>query len=74
MPRSGWAREPQIAEPAPLEPVLRNGGGGSDGERPAQRDEEWSPLATTGESPRKETKTQQSNQSINQSINKNVNF
>ena len=38
-------------------------------ERPAHRDEEWPPLATTGESPRAETKTQHSqNQSINQSI------
>ena len=37
-------------------------------ERPAHRDEEWPPLATTGESPRTETKTQHSqNQSINQS-------
>ena len=28
--------------------------------RPAHRDEEWSPLAATGESPRTETKTQHS--------------
>ena len=47
---------------------------GRDSERPVQRDEEWSPLAATRESPRTETKTQHSNQSINQSINKNVNF
>ena len=67
MPRSNWAREPQITEPARLEPVLRNKRG-CDSERPAQRDEEWSPLATTRESPRTETKTQHSNQSINQSI------
>ena len=65
MPRSNWAREPQITEHARLEPVLRNERG-RDGERPAQRDEEWSPLATTRESPRTETKTQHSNQSINQ--------
>ena len=65
VPRSNWAREPQITEPACLEPVLRNEGG-RDGERPAQRDEEWSPLTTTRESPRTETKTQHSNQSINQ--------
>ena len=51
-----WAT---IAEPARLEPVLR-GEGGRDGERPAHRDEEWSPLAATGESPRTETKTQHS--------------
>ena len=65
MPRSNWAREPQITEPARLEPVLRSGRG-RDSERPAQRDEEWSPLATTRESPRTEMKTQHSNQSINQ--------
>ena len=67
MPRSNWAREPQITEPARLEPVLRNERG-RDSERPAHRDEEWSPLATTRESPRTETKTQHINQSINQSI------
>ena len=31
-----------------------------DNERPAHRDEEWPPLATTRESPRTETKTQHS--------------
>ena len=67
MPRSNWAREPQITEPAHLEPVLCNKRG-RDSERPMQSDEEWSPLATTRESPRTETKTQHSNQSINQSI------
>ena len=51
-----WAT---IAEPARLEPVLRNGRG-RDGERPAHHDEEWSPLATAGESPRTEAKTQHS--------------
>ena len=48
-----------IAEPARLEPVPRNGRG-RDRERPAHcneersphRDEEWPPLAATGESPR----------------------
>ena len=59
MPRSGWAREPQITEPARLEPVLRSERG-RDGERPAQRDEEWSPLAATRERPCTETKTQHS--------------
>ena len=33
---------------------------GYDSERPAHRDEEWPPLATTRESPRTETKTQHS--------------
>ena len=49
-----WAT---IAEPVRLEPVLRNKRG-RDSERPAHRDEEWPPLAATGESPRTETKTQ----------------
>ena len=59
MPRSNWAREPQLTEPAHLEPVLCNKTG-HDSERPAHRDEEWPPLAATGESPRTETKTQHS--------------
>ena len=49
-----WAT---IAEPARLEPVLRNKRG-RDNERPAHGDEEWPPLAATRESPRTETKTQ----------------
>ena len=48
-----WAT---TAEPARLEPVLRNKRG-RDSERPAHRDEEWPPLAATRESPRTETKT-----------------
>ena len=51
-----WAT---ITEPARLEPVLRNKRG-RDSERPAHRDEEWSPLATIRESPHTETKTQHS--------------
>ena len=50
-------------EPARLEPVLRNGRG-REGKRPARRDEEWPPLATTGESPRTEMKTQHSQKKI----------
>ena len=46
-------------EPARLEPVLRNKRG-RDSERPAHRDEEWLPLAATGEGPRTEAKTQHS--------------
>ena len=53
---SPWAT---TTEPACLEPVLHNRRG-RDSERPAHRDEEWPPLATTGESPRTETKTQHS--------------
>ena len=49
-----WAT---TTEPARLEPVLRDKRG-RDRERPAHRDEEWPPLAATGESPRTETKTQ----------------
>ena len=51
-----WAT---ITEPACLEPVLRNKRG-RDSERPTHRDEEWPPLAATGEGPRTETKTQHS--------------
>ena len=51
-----WAR---ITEPSRLEPVLHNKRG-RDGERPAHHSEEWPPFATTGESPRTETKTQHS--------------
>ena len=49
-----WAT---TAEPARLEPVLRNGRG-RDSERPAHRNEEWPPLAAARESPRTEMKTQ----------------
>ena len=51
-----WAT---ITEPARLEPVLRNKRG-RDSERPAHCDEEWSPLAATGESPRAGARTQHS--------------
>ena len=51
-----WAT---ITEPARLEPVLHNKRG-RDSERPTHRDEEWSPLATTGENRRTEMKTQHS--------------
>ena len=50
----------KITEPARLEPVLRNKRG-RDSERPAHRDEEWPPLATTRESPHTEMRTQHSN-------------
>ena len=49
-----WAT---ATEPARLEPVLRNKRG-RNSERPAHHDEEWPPLAATGQSPRTETKTQ----------------
>ena len=59
MPRSNWAPWATPAEPAHLEPVLCNNRG-RDGERPVHHDEEWPPLAATGESPCTETRTQHS--------------
>ena len=64
MPRSNWAREPQLlslrvwslCSTTREATIVR----GHDSERPAHRDEEWPPLATTRESPRTETKTQHS--------------
>ena len=64
MPRSNWAREPQLlslrvwslCSTTREAAIVR----GRDSERPAHRDEEWPPLATTRESPRTETKTQHS--------------
>ena len=47
------------AEPARLEPVLRDKRG-RDGERPVHREEEWPPLAAAGEGPHTETETQHS--------------
>ena len=67
MPRSSWAREPQLLSLRVWS--LCSATREADSERPAHCDEEWPPLATTRESPRTETKTQHSNQSINQSIN-----
>ena len=64
MPRSDWAREPQLLSlrvwslcSATREVAIVRG---RDGERPAHRGEEWPPLSATGESPRTETKTQHS--------------
>ena len=50
-------------EPARLEPVLCSKRG-RDSERPAHHDEEWPPLATTGESPCTETETQHSQKKL----------
>ena len=58
MPRSDWAREPQLLSLRVWS--LCSAARGRDSERPAHRDEEWPPLAATGESPRTETKTQHS--------------
>ena len=57
MPRSNWAREPQLLLSLRVwSPCSATRG--RDSERPAHRDEEWPPLAATRESPRTETKTQ----------------
>ena len=58
MPRSNWAREPQLLSLRIWS--LCSATRGRDSERPAHHDEEWPPLAATRESPRTETKTQQS--------------
>ena len=76
MPRSSWAREPQLLslrpraresqllKPACLEPLLRNNKGHRN-EKSAHRSEERPPLAATRESPRAATKTQCSQKLIN---------
>ena len=58
MPRSNWAHEPQLLSLRAwsLCSTTREAAN----ERPAHRDEERPPLATTRESPRTETKTQHS--------------
>ena len=58
MPQSNWACEPQLLSLHVwnLCSVTREAAI----VRPAHRDEEWPPLATTRESPRTETKTQHS--------------
>ena len=57
MPRSNWLREPQLLLSLHVwSPCSATRG--HDSERPAHRDEEWPLLAATGESPRTETKTQ----------------
>ena len=58
MPRSSWAREPQLLSLRVWS--LCSATRGRDSERPVHRHEEWSPLATTRESPRTEAKTQHS--------------
>ena len=58
MPRSGWAREPQLLSLCVWS--LFSATRGRDGEGPVHHDEEWPPLAATRESPRTKTKTQHS--------------
>ena len=59
MPRSNWAREPQLLS-LRVRSLCFATKRGRDSERPTHRDEEWPPLTATGESPRTETKTQHS--------------
>ena len=68
MPRSDSAREPQLLSLRIWSLCLATRG--RDSERPAHRDEEWPLLATTRESPRTETKTQQSHTYIHTYIKK----
>ena len=56
MPRSDWAREPQLLSLRVWSLCSATGEAGMV-KRPAHRGEEWPPLATTGGSPRTETKT-----------------
>ena len=69
MPRSNWAREPQLLNLRIWS--LCSATRGRDSERPTHCDEEWPPLATTRESPRTETKTQHSHTYIH-TLKKNV--
>ena len=59
MPRSNWAREPQLLS-LHVWSLCSATGEARDSERPMHCDEEWPPLTATGESPCTETKTQHS--------------
>ena len=59
MPRSSWAREPQLLS-LRVWSLCSATGEAAIVKRPAHRDDEWPPLAATAESPRTETKTQHS--------------
>ena len=59
MPRSGWARGPQLLSLRVWSLCLATGEAAIV-RGPAHRDEEWPPLATTRESPRTEMKTEHS--------------
>ena len=70
MPRSNWAREPQLLSlhvwslcPATGGAAIVKRPAHRDEERPPHRDEEWPPLAATRESPH--TKTKRPNTVIN---------
>ena len=59
MPRSYYAREPQLLS-LRVWSLCSTTREARDGERPAHRNEEWPLLAAARESPRTETKTQHS--------------
>ena len=59
MPRSNWAREPQLLS-LRVWSLCSATGDAAIVKRPAHHDEERPPLAATGGSPRTETKTQHS--------------
>ena len=59
MPRSNWAREPQLLS-LRVWSLCSTIGEAAIVRGPGHRDEEWPPLASTRESPRAETKTQHS--------------
>ena len=59
MPRSNWARAPQLLSLRIWSLMLPNKRG-RDSERPVHCDEEWPPHAAPRESPRTETKNQHS--------------
>ena len=57
MPRSNYARAPQLLS-LRVWSLCSATGEAATVKRPAHRDEEWSPLTATGESPRTKAKTQ----------------
>ena len=59
MPRSNWAREPQLLS-LRVWSLCSGTREATISERPAHRDEEWPPLSAIRESPHTETKTQHS--------------
>ena len=56
MPRSNWARGPRLLS-LRVWSLCSTTGEAAIVKGPVHRDDEWPPLATTGESPRTETKT-----------------
>ena len=59
MPRSGWAREPQLLS-LRVWTLCSATRGAAMVKRPARHDWEWPPLAAAGEGPHAEARTQHS--------------